>query len=139
MGLENLIESFGGGAANSNHAQIVGALVQELESRPSGIAGLVQSLNQNGMWQTAEHWSKGETQPTNPATVENGLAGSGLIESIVQRTGLSQETIKAALAVALPIIVHHIVSNGHVTPQGEPTGTPVHPEGLLQSVLGRIL
>ena len=47
--------------------------------------------------------------------------------------------VKAGLAVALPLVVHHMVSSGHVTPDGQPTGSQPEPGGMLQSILGRMI
>jgi uncharacterized protein YidB (DUF937 family) len=84
-------------------------------------------------------WSSGQTQAANPSDVQQGLSGSGIVEAIAQKTGLPASTIQSALAVAVPLLVHHLVSSGHVTPQGQPTGNAPSGEGILQSVLGRIL
>jgi uncharacterized protein YidB (DUF937 family) len=140
MGFENLVESLAGGAGGGgDHAKVLGALMSELQSRPGGVGELLQRFHQNGMGSQVQQWSNGQTQAANPSEVQSGLAGSGLVEAIAQRTGLPASTIQSALAVAVPVLVHHLVSNGHVSAQGQPTGNPPSSEGLLQSVLGRIL
>jgi len=139
MGFLDLAEKMAGGAGNADHARVAGGLVQELHERPGGFAGLVQSFLQNGMGGQVQQWSDGQTQPANPAQVESGLGGTGIIDGIAQRTGLSPGVVKTGLAVIIPVVVHHLVSNNHVTAAGALTGSPPEPGGLLRSVLGRLV
>ena len=47
--------------------------------------------------------------------------------------------VKGAMAVLLPIAIHHFVSSGHVTAEGQSTGQPMPEQGgLLQSMLSRL-
>ena len=141
MGILDMVESMAGGAGGAGqNGQVAGGLMQELQSRPGGLGGSLQSLQGNGMGGAVQQWGSGQTQPASPDQVEQGLGGTGLIDSVAQRTGMSPTMVKAGLAVALPLIVHHMVSNGHVTPDGQPTGQPMpEPGGMLQSILGRMV
>ncbi len=139
MGILDMVESMAGGASGGQNGQVAGGLMQELQGRPGGIGGIFQSLQQNGMGGAVQQWGSGQTQPASPDQVEQGLGGTGLIDSVAQRTGMSPTVVKTGLAVALPLIVHHMVSNGHVTPDGQPTGSQPEPGGMLQSVLGRMI
>ena len=141
MGLMDMVESaaqqFGGGG---EHAQVAGGLVQEIQQQPGGIGSIFQSFQQNGLGGLVQQWAGGQTQPAAPDQIEQGLAGTGMIDNIAQRTGMSPTMVKMGLAVLVPIVIHHFVSNGHVTADGQPTGAPPpEPGGLLQSVLGRLL
>ena len=142
MGIMDMVESMagmGGGAGNGT-AQATGGLLQEIEGRPGGVGSIFQSFQSNGLGGLVQQWGGGNTAPASPDQVEQGLGGSGIIESIAQRTGMSPTMIKMGLAVALPMVIHHFVSNGHVTPTGEPTGAPPPESGsILQSVLGKLL
>ncbi len=139
MGILDMVESMAGGASGGQNGQVAGGLMQELQGRPGGIGGIFQSLQQNGMGGAVQQWGSGQTQPASPDQVEQGLGGTGLIDSVAQRTGMSPTMVKAGMAVALPLIVHHMVSNGHVTQDGQPTGSQPEPGGMLQSVLGRMI
>ena len=138
MGLMDLVQGFAGASANADHAKATGGLLEELQSRPGGISGLLQAFQQNGMGGVAQQWADGQTQPANPNDIEAGLGGSGVIDSVAQRTGLSPAVVKTALATAVPLLVHHMVSNGHVTADGQPTGATPDAGGLLQSMLQRL-
>jgi uncharacterized protein YidB (DUF937 family) len=137
MGILNTVESMAKGTAAPEHAQVAGALIDEMQQR-GGVGSLIQNFQRNGMGSFIEQWSQGSTQP-NPTAIENGTAGTGLIESIAQRTGLSGGVVRGALAVVIPLVIRHVMANHHVTPTGEPTGTPPEPAGMLQSILSRIV
>ena len=111
--------------------------MDELQER-GGVGSLMQAFQRNGMGSFIEQWSQGHTEP-NPTAIENGTQGTGIIDSIAQRTGLAPGVVRGGLAIALPLIIHHMVSNNHVTPTGAPTGSQPEPASVLQSVLQRII
>ena len=99
-----------------------------------------QSFQQNGLGGLVQQWASGQTSAASPDQIEQGLANTGIIEGIAQRTGMSPDTVKMALAALVPILIHHFVSGGHVTADGQPTGTPAPDAStMLQSVLGKLL
>ena len=141
MGIMDMVTAMaqqaGGGG---DKAQVTGGLLQELENRPGGIGGIFQAFQSNGLGGLVQQWAGGNTAPASQDQVEQGLGGTGIVESISQRLGMSPAIVKMGLAVAIPVIIHHFVANGHTTPTGEPTGAPApEPGGMLQSILGRIL
>ena len=107
-------------------------------ARVAILSGSANDFQRNGMGSFVEQWSQGNTQP-NPTAIENGTAGTGLIDGIAQRTGLSPGVVRGGLAIAVPLLIHHMVSNNHVTPTGVPTGNQPEPTSVLQSVLQRIV
>ncbi len=139
MGILDSITSMVGGAGGDN-TKVAGGLMEAVQQHPGGIGGILQSFQQNGQGGAVQQWANGNTENASPDQVEQGLGGTGLIDSVAQRTGLSPTMVKGAMAVMLPMVIHHFVSSGHVTPEGQQTGTPA-PEtgGLLQSMLGRLL
>ena len=136
MGLLNTVESLAKANAGPDHSKVADALIDELQQR-EGVGGLIQSFQRNGMGSFVEQWAQGQTQP-NPTTVENGLSGTGLIDSVADRTGLSHGVVRGALAIIIPILIHHMIANNHVSPTGQPLGNPPEPGGVLQSILQRI-
>ena len=139
MGILDSITSMVGGASGGN-TQVAGGMMDAVQQHPGGIGGILQSFQQNGQGGAVQQWANGNTQGASPDQVEQGLGGTGLIDSVAQRTGMSPTMVKGAMAVMLPMIIHHFVSSGHVTPEGQTTGVPA-PEtgGLLQSMLGRLV
>ena len=139
MGIMDMIQSMAGQGNASPNAQVTGGLMEELQSRPGGLGGLLQSFHQNGMGDQVQQWGSGQTAPADPTQVEQGLGGTGIIDGIAQRTGMSPTMVKMGLGVAVPVLIHHLMSNGHVDQQGTQVGGQPEMGGLLQSVLGRIL
>ena len=126
-------------SGSGDHAAVAGGLMQELGGT-GGVGGLIQQFQQNGAGGLIQQYASGQTQATDPGAIEQALAGSGLIENIAQRTGMSPDTVKSSLATVLPVLISHVTANGHVTTDGQPTGNPMPEAGsLIQSVLGKLL
>lgn len=139
MGLLDMVEQVAGGSANANHAKVAGGLLEEMQGHPGGLGGLLSSFQQNGQGGMVQQWSNGQTQPANPADMEAGLGGTGIIDKIAQRTGLSPTVVKTGLAVTLPILIQHMTSNNHLSPSGEMTGPQPEPHNVLGSILSRLI
>jgi uncharacterized protein YidB (DUF937 family) len=139
MGLLDSITSMVGGAGG-DQSKVAGGMMDAVQQHPGGIGGILQSFQQNGQGGAVQQWAGGNTEGASPDQVEQGLGGTGLIDSVAQRTGMSPTMVKGAMAVMLPMVIHHFVSSGHVTSEGQMTGVPA-PEtgGLLQSMLGRLV
>jgi uncharacterized protein YidB (DUF937 family) len=121
-----------------DHAAVASGLLQEIGGS-SGIAGLVQTLQQNGAGGLIQQWARGQTQAANPSAIEQSLGGSDLVNNIAQRAGLSPDTVRTSLATILPILVHHVMSNGHVTTDGQPTANAMPEVGtLVQFLLSKL-
>ena len=138
MSILNTVESMaqGHGGAPGEYAKVASSLAEELRAG-EGVSGLMQTFQRNGEGNSVEKWAAGDTQP-NPSAIDTGLAGSGLIGSIAQRTGLSENVVREGLAVIVPFLIHHMVSNNHVSSTGMPRGDQPEPGGILQSILQRI-
>lgn len=134
--VSNMVNQVSGGG---DHAAVAGGLMQELGG-VGGVANLIQQFHQNGAGGLVQQWANGQTQATDPNAIEQAIGSSGLIDSIAQRTGMSPDTVRSSMATVLPLIVNHLTANGHVTTDGQVTGTPAPETGsLLQSVLGKLL
>ncbi len=136
MGLLDSITSMvSGGAGNG---QVAGGVMDAIQQHPGGIGGILQTLQQNGQGAAVQQWASGQTQTASPDQVEQGLGGTGIIDTVAQRTGLSPTMVKGAMVVILPMVVHHFVSSGHVTADGQQTGVPAPATGgLMQSILAK--
>ena len=71
-------------------------------------------------------------QPMAPEQVQQGLGGSGIIDSIAQRTGMSPEMVKIGLATALPLVMAHFTKNGTEAPPSSGVG------GMASQILGQV-
>ena len=139
MGLLDMLQ---GAAANmgGDHAKVAGGMMDTMQQQPGGVAGMAQSFQQNGLGGLVQQWTSGQTAPASPDQIQQGMGGTGIIEQISQRTGLSPAVIKGSMAVIVPMMIHHLAQNGNVTADGQPTGQPVQDHaGMLQSILGRFI
>jgi uncharacterized protein YidB (DUF937 family) len=123
-------EMSGGG----QNAQAAGGLMQALDQHPGGLAGVLQSFQQNGMGQHVQDMQNGQTTPLTPEQVQQGTQGTGLIESVAEKAGISPEMAKMGMAVALPMIIAHFSQNngGQMPQQGEFGG-------MASQILGKFL
>ena len=147
MGIMDTIKAAVGGGTDAgsltgmgDNAKVAGGFLEAVREHPGGIGGVFQSLQQNGMGGMVQQWAGGQTQqkPT-PEQVDQGLGNTSLIDRTAEKAGVSPAVAKTALAVLLPIAIHHFVSGGHVTPEGQPTGQPAPDHGgFLSNMLNSI-
>ena len=127
MGILDSIEGMagqqmGGGGQN---AQVAGGLLQALEQHPGGLGGLMAHMQSNGVDPNA----MAQQGSASPQTVNQGLQGSGLIDSVAEKAGVSPQVAKEALAVILPIAISHFTQGGTAAP----------PSGGLSGMAGGLL
>ncbi len=110
MGLLDALTSIAGGAS-PEHQGVADALSQVMQEHPAGMDGILNQLKQNGLGQQVESWVKpGENQGISPDQVQQGF-GSGLLENIAQRAGISPAVASGVIAVVLPLVVSHMSGN----------------------------
>lgn len=134
MGFLNSLESLAGGASNEAHASVATELVNAVQQHPGGLSGILENFKQNGMAEHVDSWQQPDqaNAPISPDQAQQGL-GSGVIDSIAQRTGLSPAIVKGAAAVILPMMVAHFSQNGGVNQQGSGLGS------VASGFLGKLL
>lgn len=144
MGLLDSIEQMaaqkmqqGGGTQSVSPQQtssVAGGLMQALDEHPGGLAGVMQSFEQNGMGQHVQNWAQGQGQQTaTPEQVQQGLQGTGLIDQVAAKAGLSPEMTKIAMATVLPLVISHFTKGGQQEAPSSGFG------GMASQLLGRIL
>lgn len=120
MGLLDSLESMAGnqmgqGGSNSNMA---GGLMSALEEHPGGLGGLMSHMQQNGV----DPQSITSGQPSSPQQMEQGLGGSGIIEKVAERTGMSSQMVTMGMATMLPMIMAHMTQGGTAAPPSNGLG-----------------
>ena len=134
--IEGLANEFSQGG---NHAAVTSGLLDQVGG-VGGVMSLIQQFHQNGAGGLIQQMANGQTQALDPNAIQQALAGSGIIEGVAQRTGISADAVRSSLAVVVPLLVNHLTSAGHVTTDGQPAGNPLPSSGaLIQSVLGKLL
>ena len=127
----------GGNSGDVDHSAIAGGLLNELGGA-GGLGSLIQSFQQNGAGNIVQDIASGNTGAIDPNTIESALAGTGIIDNIASKTGISSDQIKTGLGTLVPLLLNHGISNGHVTADGQPGANPLDVGSLLTSVLGKL-
>ena len=109
-----------GGTANPTAAVITQVLTL-IENRQGGLAGLLQSFQQNGLGHLFQSWvGTGQNLPISPSQIQSTL-GAEATAKIAQATGISQAEVESHLATLLPQLIDHMTPNGQL-PQGGQEG-----------------
>jgi uncharacterized protein YidB (DUF937 family) len=140
MGLMDMVtQAAGQFGVGGESGKVAGGLMEEIQNH-GGVGAIFSAFQANGMGGLVQQWAGGQTAPAQPEEVEQGLNGTGIIEGIQNKTGASSSVVTSALAMILPMVIHHFTASGHVTETGEPTGQPAPEAGsMLQSILGKLL
>lgn len=119
-------------AEGGDNAKIAGGLMQALDEHPGGLQGVMDHFKQNGMDQHVQGWASGQQSAT-PEQMQQGLGGSGLIESIAAKAGISPQMASIGLAVVLPMVMSHFTQGGQTAPPQSGFG------GMASQILGKFL
>ncbi len=107
-----------GGSANPT-AAVISEVLTLIEHRQGGLAGLLQSFQQNGLGHLVQSWiGPGQNLPVSPAQIQSTL-GAECTAKIAQATGLPQAEVESHLATLLPQLIDHMTPNGQVPQGGE--------------------
>lgn len=115
MGILNAMESMAAGQiaqGGDTNTRVAGGLMQALEQHHGGLAAVLQSFRNNGLGGHVVAMQNGQTPQMTPEHVQTGLQGTGLLESVAQRAGVSPEVAKVALATILPMVMAHFAQHG---------------------------
>jgi uncharacterized protein YidB (DUF937 family) len=116
MGMVDAIEGVSGQQSGNTNAKVAGGLMQALDEHPGGLAGVMDQFRQNGMGDHAQNWSSGQGQAATPAQVQQGLAGTNLLDNVAAKAGVSPEMANMAMAVVLPMVMSHFTQGGQQPP-----------------------
>lgn len=115
MGILDSVQKLAGEVgqnSQSDQAKVAGGFIQALSQHPEGIQGILNSFSQNGMAEHIEGWSNGQNATATPDQVQQGLAGTGLIEKTAEHAGVSPQVVQAALTIVLPMVIQHFAPGG---------------------------
>ena len=129
--LDGLLGNVLGGLLNSPQGQ--NPLLQEglqLLQQSGGLSGMLDRLRQSGLGQQADSWvGTGKNLPISAEDLQRAI-GSGAIDDIAAKLGMSHGEVSAGLAQTLPQIIDQM------TPQGSVPGN--HGE-LIQQMLTAVM
>lgn len=115
MGLLDSLESM---AANSmtnsgdNTTKVAGGMMEALEQHPGGLGAILQNFRNNGLGGHVDAIQNGQTPSVTPEQVQTGLQGTGLLDTIASKAGVSPQVAQAAMATVLPMVMAHFAQNG---------------------------
>src|SRR6202789_4076693 len=101
-------QSGGTSGATPDHPAVASGLLQQLGGT-GGLGNLVQTIQQNGGGAIVQDIASGNTSAIDPNQVENLLAGSGLVDGVASKTGLSPDQGKPSRATVLPMLLHNTI------------------------------
>ena len=133
MGLMDLVESVSGAEGAGMNGKVAGGLMQALDEHPGGLAGVMDSFRNNGMQEHVQNWASGAQPQATPEQIQTGLGGTGFIESVAAKAGVSPQTAQVALATLLPMVISHFTNNGQQAPPQSGFG------GMASQILGRFI
>lgn len=107
--LENMAEAK---VAGSNPA--AAGILEMIQNHPGGLNGLVQAFHQNGLGGLVNSWvSTGQNQGATSEQIQQVL-GSGQLQALAQKLGISPEVAASTVAQLLPTVVDKLTPNGSV-------------------------
>ena len=113
-GLENMASQAMEQSSNPA-AKVAGSLMHALEQHPGGLQGVMNHMTQNGI----DPQAVAAGQSVTPEQVGQGLQGSGLIESVAEKAGVSPQVAQELMASVLPTVISHFTQGGtSAPPQG---------------------
>jgi uncharacterized protein YidB (DUF937 family) len=127
MGFLDAIEGLAKEQAGGTNVKVAGGLLEALEQHPGGLGGVLSSFQNNGMGGEVQQWAtQGEQAQATPN-------GTGLIDRVAEKAGVSPEVAKVALATILPIVLAHMTRGGQQAPPSSGFGS------MLPEILGKLL
>jgi uncharacterized protein YidB (DUF937 family) len=102
----------------SEHGSLLDSVKGLLTSAETGgLEGLVQKFKEKGLGDTINSWiGTGENKPISEERIKQVL-GTGYIQQLATKAGLSTDEISKKLAVMLPQVIDKLTPNGKL-PEG---------------------
>lgn len=108
------------------------AVMELLMNHEGGVAGVVEKFAAAGLGEAAQSWlGNGQNLPISAEQIQSVL-GSGVVEQLAGKLGVSPEQAGAHLSELLPDLISHVSQNGQAPQQSELVTAGV---SLLESFL----
>ncbi len=116
MGLLDSIAGSIGGDASASPGIAKSLLEMIGGGQGSGLAGLVQAFQQNGLGQVVQSWiGTGQNLPVSATQVQQVLGPK--VRELAQQHGVSEDAVSKTVSQLLPNLVDHLTPDGRL-PQG---------------------
>jgi uncharacterized protein YidB (DUF937 family) len=128
--LDDLENQAMGKMLGSSGNPLATSLLQMIQNQPGGLQGLLQSFHEKGLGALASSWvGTGQNLPISGDQVQQVL-GSGTVQELAAKAGISPEMAGSALSQLLPTVVDKLTPNGQV---GDHSSIMDLASGLLKS------
>ncbi len=99
-----------GGSSNP----LASHLLQLINQQPGGLGGVIQNFHDHGMSEVVSSWvGTGQNLPISQEQIQSVL-GSGIVQQLAAKAGISPEEASSNLAKFLPEIVDKLTPQGKV-------------------------
>jgi uncharacterized protein YidB (DUF937 family) len=116
--LDDMAGKVVGSVLGSSSNPLATGLLEMINNQPGGLAGLVQNFHQKGLGDVVNSWvSTGQNLPISADQVHNAL-GSGVVQQLAAKAGISPDAAGSSLAQLLPTLVDKLTPNGQIPQQG---------------------
>ena len=133
MGLFDMAQELLRGSQTSGAGGMIGSVMQVLNGQAGGLDGVLQSLQQGGLGDAVKSWvGTGGNLPVTAEQLQSVL-GSGVVQDLAAKLGISPEDAASHLSALLPGIIDHLTPNGEV-PEGGLAGAGM---SLVKGLLAR--
>jgi uncharacterized protein YidB (DUF937 family) len=115
MGLLDSLESMAANTmagSNNDTAKVAGGLMEALDQHPGGLGAILQNFRNNGLGGHVDAMQNGQTPTVSPDQVTTGLQGTGLLDTVAAKVGVSPQVAQMAMATVLPMVMAHFAQNG---------------------------
>jgi uncharacterized protein YidB (DUF937 family) len=116
--LDDMAGKVVGSVLGSSSNPLATGLLEMINNQPGGLAGLVQNFHQKGLGDVVNSWvSTGQNLPISADQVHSAL-GSGAVQQLAAKAGISPDAAGSSLAQLLPTLVDKLTPNGQIPQQG---------------------
>lgn len=116
MGLLDSLEGMAahelGGGAEDKATDVSGSLLDVLRQHPGGLGGVLDSFRNNGLGGHADAVQNGDAPPMTPEQAQTGLQGTGILQQVAQRAGVSPQVAAVVASTVLPMVLAHMSQHG---------------------------
>lgn len=118
--LDQVVGALAGGQSGGGNGQLIQTVLQLINNpQIGGLAGLLKTLQQNGLGDAANSWvSTGQNMPVSPDQIQSSL-GDSLLPGLAAQLGITPEQASGSLAQYLPQIIDQLTPNGQLPQQGQ--------------------
>lgn len=112
--LEDMASKAMNSVMGSNTSPIASHIMEAINQQPGGLSGVIQNFHDKGLSSVVTSWvSTGQNLPISAEQIQSVL-GSGMVQQLAAKAGISPEEASSHLAQFLPAIIDKLTPQGKV-------------------------